>query len=292
MKKIVVTGGEGQVALAMKHHPKASAFNLHFLNRAACDITDPQSISTVLDEIQPDLVINTAAYTAVDQAESEPEIAMRINADGAKHVAEACEKHRVRLIHLSTDYVFDGESTTPITEDHPTYPINVYGESKCLGEIAIRDTLENHLILRVSGVFSEFKTNFLKTILRLARERETLSVVNDQFTCPTDAHSIADTLYTLALAEPRCGTYHFASTPPVSWFQFAASVIGGTCEHNLPLKTHTMKKITSAEYPTAAKRPRYSVLNADRLRNDFGIEQPDWHAGIQRVLNILLKETI
>lgn len=292
MKKIIVTGGEGQVALAMKHHPRAAEFKLHFLTRTACDITEPESLAKAFSDIQPDIVINTAAYTAVDQAESEPALAMRINAEGSQHLAQACEKNKVRLIHLSTDYVFDGKAQTPYSETDATHPINVYGESKCLGEVAIRQTLEDHLILRVSGVFSEYKTNFLKTILRLARERETLSVVNDQITCPTDAHQIADTVFAIAQSEAHCGTYHYCSTPPVSWFQFAASIIGGTCEHNIPLKTHTMKKITTADYPTAAKRPAYSVLRCDRLKRDFGLAQPDWHAGIERVLNILLKEPV
>lgn len=292
MKKLMITGGEGQLALAMKHHPAATKFNTHFLSRDACDITNPASVAKLFRDIQPDIIINTAAYTAVDRAESEPELAFQINAEGPCILAKACEQHQTRLLHVSTDYVFDGTSRTPYTENDPTHPINVYGESKLQGEQRIRQHLENHLILRVSGVFSEFKSNFLKTILRLAQTNEYLKVVDDQITCPTDAHTIAEALYTLALAAPKNGTYHFCSTPPVSWFQFAASIIGGTCEHNIPLKTHTMKKIATAEYPTAAKRPAYSVLNSDRLKRDFGIASPNWHAGIERVLNQLLKEPV
>ncbi len=291
MKKILITGGAGQLAQALLNHPEASSFALTHLNRNECDISDMKALTHALNQYAPDVIINTAAYTAVDLAETEHAKADAANHLGARHLAAYCKMKNIRLIHLSTDYVFNGEARTPYEETSPIHPINYYGESKAAGESAIRETLDNHLILRVSGVFSEYGKNFLKTMLTLAKEREYLSVVTDQTTCPTDAHAIADALYRMVQNEKHQGTYHFCSQPPVSWHHFAACIFGtAIAEYNTEFKLHTFKRITTKDYPTAAKRPFYAVLHCEKIKRDFGIEQPHWQAGIERVLAQLMKE--
>lgn len=291
MKKILITGGAGQLALALLKHPEATSFSLTHLNHHECDISNPTALTNTLKQHAPDVIINTAAYTAVDLAESEHEKADAANHLGAHHLATYCKTKNIRLIHVSTDYVFDGEANTPYQEDAPIHPLNYYGASKAAGEQTIRATLENHLILRVSAVFSEHGKNFLKTMLALAKEREYLSVVTDQITCPTDAHAIAGALYQMVKQEQHRGTYHFCSEPPVSWHHFAACIFGtAIAEYNAEFKLHTFKRITTKDYPTAAKRPAYSVLDCEKIQRDFGIEQPHWQAGIERVLTQLMKE--
>lgn len=292
MKKILITGGAGQLALTLLNHPQAKSFTLVHLNHAECDITNLNQVMSICDQHAPDVIINTAAYTAVDLAESEKEKADQVNHLGALHLAKHCKSKNIRLIHLSTDYVFNGESHTPYQEDAPIHPVNHYGVTKAAGEAAVRETLNNHIILRVSGVFSEHGKNFLKTMLTLAKEREYLSVVTDQTTCPTDAHAIAGAIYQIIQNEKHQGTYHFCSQPPVSWHHFAACIFGSAiAEHNTSFTLHTLKRIATRDYPTAAKRPFYSVLNCEKIKRDFGIQQPHWQQGIERVLTQLIKET-
>lgn len=292
MKKILVTGASGQLASCIAAHPAAKQGGLVFLNRSQANLTDAKALTQTLTSHQPDVIINTAAYTAVDQAETEKTLAMQVNAHGPKILADYCRAQGARLIHLSTDYVFNGKASSPYTEDAAVNPINHYGESKAAGEANIRNTLENHLILRVSGVFSEFGKNFLKTMLTLATTQETLAVVDDQITCPTDAHDIADTLFKILAKENRQGTYHYCSTPPVDWFHFAAAIFGSAIsEHNAKFTLHTMKRITTDHYPRPAKRPLYSVLNCEKIQAELGIVPPSWQSGIERVLAILMKET-
>lgn len=291
MKNILITGGAGQLAHALIHHPEAPAYKLTPLNHTDCDITQFESIKNACDKHAPDVIINTAAYTAVDLAETEKTKADAVNHLGALHLAHYCQLNNIRLLHVSTDYVFNGESQTPYREDDATHPLNYYGATKAAGEVAVRKTLDNHLILRVSGVFSEHGKNFLKTMLMLAKEREYLSVVTDQTTCPTDAHAIAGALYQMVKQEQHRGTYHFCSQPPVSWHHFAACIFGtAIAEYNAEFKLHTFKRITTKDYPTPAKRPFYSVLDCQKIQRDFGIEQPHWQAGIDRVLAQLMKE--
>jgi dTDP-4-dehydrorhamnose reductase len=292
MKKILITGGAGQLALALLKHPEAKSFALTHLNHSECDISDEPALTHCLNQHAPEVIINTAAYTAVDLAESEPEKADAANHLGARHLAAYCKTKNIRLLHISTDYVFDGEANTAYKEDAPIHPVNYYGQSKAAGEQAIRETLDNHLILRVSGVFSEHGKNFLKTMLTLAKTREYLSVVTDQTTCPTDAHAIAGALYQIIKQEKHRGTYHFCSEPPITWHHFAACIFGSAiADYNAEFKLHTFKRITTKDYPTAAKRPAYAVLDCEKIQRDFGITQPHWQAGIDRVLTQLMKES-
>ncbi len=285
--RILITGGQGQVAQSLKNHPMASHFETIFLDKTQCDITSASSIQAAFETYHPDVIINTAAYTAVDLAETNGGDAYIINAAGSLLLAESCHAHSTRLIHLSTDYVFDGTANTPYQETDSTHPVNVYGLSKWQGEEAVRSTLDNHLILRVSGVFSEFGKNFLKTILRLAREQETLRIVGDQFTCPTDAYAIAEAVYTLVNQPNITGTYHFCSQESISWHAFASLITNAAVE---PLKMKTLQNITTDEFPTAAKRPAYSVLDCRKILDDASIQHPNIRESIQRVITQLSKE--
>lgn len=275
-RKILITGGNGQVANALRHHARAREFALTLLSRAEMDITHSDSIAHALQQYQPDIVINTAAYTAVDKAETEQESALEINHLGAANVAKMCQQHQIPLIHLSTDYVFDGSKNAPYLEDDSVNPINFYGHSKLLGEQAVRENCHQHIILRVSGVFGDYGNNFKKTMLRLAAERKELRIVADQLTCPTNANDIAGALLTLAGKLSHYGTYHYCSTPVTSWHAFANAVIAEARERGTLLLVENIAAITAAEYPTPAKRPAYSAFDCSKILRDYGIQQPSW----------------
>ena len=218
--KILITGSDGQVGSALRAHVAAKNFHLIACNRENMDITNPVSIQQAISQFSPDIIINTAAYTAVDKAETHIEEVMQVNHIGTEHLAIACKRNNIPLIHLSTDYVFDGSNTLPYRENDTANPINVYGKSKWLGEQSIREHCEQHIILRVSGVFSEYGNNFMKTILRLANERKELNIIADQITCPTYASHIANVIYSLIPNLHTWGTYHYCDAPAVSWHEF------------------------------------------------------------------------
>jgi dTDP-4-dehydrorhamnose reductase len=283
---ILITGADGQVG-----HELAIANSLHrlvALTRRQLDITDAARIDAVFDQNNPDIVINAAAYTQVDRAESERNQAFAINSDGVRLLGEACARRNLPLLHLSTDYVFGGDSAEGYAEDDAIAPRSVYGESKAAGEEALRSVLAEHVILRTSWVFSATGNNFVKTMLRLGRERSELGIVADQRGCPTSARSIAQVLLQIAdhCLEGKAvewGTYHYCNLPATTWYDFAGCVFqqaGGYDELKL-------RKISTAEYPTAAVRPMNSVLNCGRMQAKFGLAQSDWRCELQQVLNIL-----
>lgn len=278
--KVLITGSDGQVANALRHHPQGHSLQLIALSRRELDITNAKSVAQAIAKHQPSTIINTAAYTAVDKAEQEQDSAFKINHDGAKNLAESCQINNIRLVHLSTDYVFDGNQQTAYTEQDTPNPINVYGQSKLAGEEAIRNACDNHIILRVSGVFSEYGHNFLKTMIKLARERKELSIVSDQITCPTYAKDIAASIFMMIKHPIASGTYHYCSADPVSWHDFAIAIIAEAETHH-PVLVEYIKSISSAEYPTAAKRPLHSVLNCEKINAALGVTQPSWIAGIR-----------
>jgi dTDP-4-dehydrorhamnose reductase len=283
LPKILITGGDGQVASALKKVAANYQANLIFCARSEADITSPSSIENAINQHQPDIIINTAAYTAVDQAETQSDEAHKINVDGARNLANACQQHRIILIHLSTDYVFDGNSHHGYKENDAVHPINIYGKSKLLGEEAIRSICSQHIIVRVSGVFSEYKSNFLKTILKLTQQKNLLRIVNDQTTCPTYAGDIANMLLKIASHPKHMGTYHFCSAPPVSWYGFASEIV-----KQADISTVVLEPIPASDYLTPAKRPAYSVLDCTKIKNDYAISQPDWKTGIHSALFALI----
>ena len=272
-RKILITGSDGQIGNALRAHADAKKFQVIACNRNQMDITEMSAIEKAIAAFSPDMIINTAAYTAVDKAESESELAHLINHQGAKNLAIACNKNKIPLIHLSTDYIFDGEKSSPYLESDNANPINVYGESKWLGEEAIREYCDQHIILRVSGVFSEYGNNFYKTMLRLVNEKKELKIVSDQITCPTYAGNIAGVIYSMIADLKKYGTWHYCDFPAVSWHQFATEITSD----------EKIKKISTEEYKSAAKRPAYSVLDCNKLKNDFGIIQNEWREALGKL---------
>lgn len=282
LPKLLITGGKGQLASALCHHPLAREYDVIACGRETLDIASLASVERAVLQFMPEVVINTAAYVAVDKAEQEKELAMHANQLGAEHLASVCQKYQIPLIHISTDYLFDGVKTSPYHENDAPNPINVYGQSKYLGEQAVRQH-EAHIILRVSGIFSQYGNNFLKTMLRLADERKELRIVADQITCPTYASDIAAAIFALMMQPSHWGTYHYCSTQPVSWHQFATAIFTEAKKYK-KLQVEEVNAVTMAEYPTPAKRPKYSVFDCTKIKNNFGIVQPSWELGIKKTL--------
>ncbi len=291
LPKILITGCDGQLGTALQNDIGQNNYDIIAASRSTMDITDMVSITDAIAHFTPDIIINTAAYTAVDKAESAEVECMRINHVGAQNIAIACQTNKIPLIHVSTDYVFDGSKHQPIAEDEIANPINIYGKSKWLGEEAIRKHTEEYIILRVSGVFSEYGNNFLKTMLRLAAERDELSLVSDQITCPTYAGNIAKVIYSLAKNLDKWGTYHYCDSPPVSWYEFANSIIN-TAKQHTALRVQNVKPIKASEYVTAAKRPAYSVLECSKINIDYGISQADWMDSVNTLVRNELAKRI
>jgi dTDP-4-dehydrorhamnose reductase len=283
MKKIFITGGNGQVAYELVQLFREKNITFIALTREELDITQETAVNKAIQHFKPDAVINAAAYTKVDLAEKEPHLAYAVNSDGPKHLAKACRILQCPLIHLSTDYVFDGAQTTPYLETDPVMPINIYGLSKQQGEAAVKNECEQSVILRVSGVFGVHGHNFVKTILRLAKEKDTLRIVSDQVICPTPARSIAEAIYQILL-NPCWGTYHYCGSKPTNWHALTEIIVQKALEVNQPLLVKKIEAITTKEYPTPAKRPHYSVLNCQRIADTFGIKQPDWEQGLTNVI--------
>lgn len=291
LPKVLITGGHGQLAQAILQHPSANEFTLCALSRQQLDITQISSIITAINQHKPDYIINTAAYTAVDKAEQEQFQADEINHLGTQNIAIACRKNVIPLLHISTDYVFDGNTKVAYTEEAPVNPINHYGLSKWNGEQAIREQWEQHIILRVSGTFSAYGHNYLKTMVKLAQEKPLLRIVRDQITCPTSASDIAGTLLQIIKQYSTAGTYHFCSREAISWYEFTNKIIHQAKKY-IPLTVQEVQAIKSVDYNAPAKRPAYSVLNCQKIAKDYGISQPSIDTGIAAGVEILLKDFI
>ncbi len=249
------------------------------------DFDDPSSLPALVERIAPDIVVNAAAYTAVDRAESERDAAFRANAQAPGELARACARRDALLVHYSTDYVFDGTATRPYREDAPTSPLGVYGASKLAGEEAIRSSGARHMIFRTAWVYAAHGSNFLRTMLRLAREREELRVVADQFGSPTPAPLIADVTAAILAQSPRAsGTWHLTATGETSWHGFASAIVDRAHGLGLLARRPAVTAIATDEYPTPARRPARSCLDCARLQQDFGVRLPDWRAALDAVL--------
>jgi dTDP-4-dehydrorhamnose reductase len=280
---VVVLGAGGQVGRALVERLGASGRGF---DRTACDICDPASVARALRAPTISAVVNCAAYTAVDRAESERELAFAVNAAGAEIVARAAADRNLPMVHLSTDYVYDG-GAAPHREDEQSAPRNVYGASKAAGDIAVAAANPAHLVLRVSWVFGVHGGNFVKTMLRLGRERSELRIVADQLGGPTEARDIADAVITMAehCRQPgfsAWGIYHFAGAPSTSWYGFAEAIFARAAGLRPGLVA-----IAGSDYPAPANRPPNSILDCRRIREIFGIEQPDWRHSLTRVLAAL-----
>lgn len=279
--KILLTGAEGQVGSEIARQGFVqNSCHLIALNHTQLDVTRREDVWQALHFYQPDVVINAAAYTKVDQAEAEPDRAFLVNACGAANVAAVCQQFNVPLLHFSTDYVFDGSKQRGYHEDDSAAPQNVYGVSKWQGEERVRQLCPRHIILRTSWVYGEYGQNFVKTILRLAQEKTEIKVVADQMGCPTAAKDIADVvvhiLPQMIQTESLRGTFHFCSgASAVSWYEFAAQIITHAAKW-VDLKVQQVFPIATTEYPLPAKRPHYSFLNCDKIKSVFAVPQPNW----------------
>jgi dTDP-4-dehydrorhamnose reductase len=291
---VLVTGCRGQIGRELVEAQPCAGLSPIGVGHDDLDVTDRHAVRQVVERYRPTLIVNAAAYTAVDRAESEPDAAFAVNADGPEHLAEAAAKTGVPLIHLSTDYVFDGAKSTAYTEDDALRPLGVYGASKAAGERAVRERLDRHLILRTSWVFGAYGTNFVKTMLRLGRERDRLAVVADQWGCPTGAADIAKAILGIAhqlLISPRIdawGTYHFAGRTSTNWCGFAEAIF----ERAKPFwgRRPEVTPIATADYPTPARRPPASVLDCTRFDRVFGLPRPPWTDRLDMVVRHLLTD--
>lgn len=281
---ILVTGAKGQLGCELNEcsagHPE---YRFMFTDIDQLDITRYDQLEAFILREQPTVIINCAAYTAVDKAESEPELAAKLNIEAVKHLARLALEHNILLVHISTDYVFDGLHHKPYAENHPLNPAGVYASSKAEGELSIRRSKCKHLILRTSWLYSSYGNNFLKTILRLSSERDSLGIVADQTGSPTYAADLAEALLKIlpsVIENPAlCGTYHLSNEGSCSWYDFASEIV--MAEHEsckvIPIETH--------EYPLPAPRPFFSVLSKSLLRKTFGIEMPHWRVAMLRCLH-------
>ncbi len=291
---VLVFGGNGQVgqellrALAPLGKVVATTRSGQLPDGSACEMADfgqPDSLPALLDRLQPSVVVNAAAYTAVDRAEQEVDAAFAANAQAPGVIARWCAAHGVPLVHYSTDYVFDGQGRAPYREDEPTAPLGVYGTSKRDGEDAVRLAGGRHLIFRTAWVYASHGANFLRTMLRVGSEREQLRVVADQIGTPTPAALIAD-VTAQALQHPGhlSGTWHLTASGQTSWHGFAEAIFAEALANGVLAKVPAVEAIPSSEYPTPAKRPAWSVLDNRKLQQDFGIVLPAWQDGLKRVM--------
>jgi dTDP-4-dehydrorhamnose reductase len=249
------------------------------------DVTDVAAIRDVVADARPEIVFNAAAYTAVDQAESSRDLAFAINATAPRVIAEACAAADVPMVHFSTDYVFAGTGQRPILEDDPTWPLSVYGASKLAGEEAVSTSGARYKTFRLCWVYGPRGENFLLTMLRLASERDELRVVADQFGSPTPASWIADAVVKAVTARPEVtGTFNLAASGSTSWHGFASAIVEEGVRARLLQRAPVVRAIATADYPTPATRPAYSVLHCGRLQRTFGIRLPDWRSGVGQVV--------
>lgn len=285
LPRILITGGSGQVGHCLKAQLEGCA-ELSVPDSSTLDIADRRSVRQAVETFRPDYIINAAAYTAVDKAESNAERAFAVNRDGARHLAEAAEAAGAAMLHISTDYVFDGAGGAPYDEAAPTAPQNIYGASKLAGEQAVLAACRRAVVMRTSWVFGAHGQNFVKTMLRLGRERDSLGIVADQYGAPTAATDIAAALITVVrrhtpeqLAE-RAGIYHYCGSPYASWFEFAETIFAEAAAQGVLAKIPAVKPIATADYPTPAKRPADSRLDCGKIRAVFGIAPCDWHSAL------------
>ncbi|GAA4334894.1 dTDP-4-dehydrorhamnose reductase [Mucilaginibacter gynuensis] len=284
MKNIVIFGGSGQLGSCFKQVAENEGITtMHFLSSAEGDIADVESLKSAFQKYEPAYIINCAAYTAVDKAEDETELAAKINTTGVENLAKLAAEYGSTLIHISTDFVFEGNSPLPLKEDDETKPVNVYGQTKLDGEKAIQANTDKYFILRTSWLYSEYGNNFAKTMLKLGSERDELKIIADQVGTPTYAIDLAFTVVQLILTESTAyGIYHYSNEGVASWYDFAKAIftLAETPVKTLPIPT--------SEYKTKATRPAYSVMDKSKIKAALGIEIPYWRDSLHICINRLL----
>lgn len=280
---IIVTGKNGQLGSELLDiHMSYPAFKFVFLDRNELDLAKPEAFESIFKQYKPAFFINAGAYTGVDRAESEKELAMAVNGIAPGKIASLCNSYQTRLIHISTDYVFDGNGTSPYRADQPTSPLNYYGETKLKGEQAALAGSPSTVIIRTAWVYSAYGHNFVKTMLRLMDERSSINVVSDQVGAPTYARDLAVAIMDIVeQGASHTGIYHFSNEGKISWYDFAMAIrdlAGLSCE---------VKAISTKDFPTPAKRPAYSVLDKSSLIRDYGIQPREWKTALQECLSYL-----
>jgi dTDP-4-dehydrorhamnose reductase len=285
---LLLVGSRGQLGWELLNATKECGLDCEGLDTPQVDITDRGAVERTVGRKEFSLVINAAAYTAVDKAESERDQAFAVNAEGPRYLALACARRNIPLIHISTDYVFDGTKKTPYVVSDALCPIGVYGESKAAGERAVQEALETHIILRTSWLYSSHGNNFVKTILRLASEREELKVVGDQYGCPTYAADLAAAIIEITKQidsgrRIQWGVYHYCGRGVTTWHEFARKIceLGGK---HTPIRVKEIKAISTDQYPTPAKRPPYSALDCSKIEMVFGIQTRPWQDSLAEMM--------
>ena len=288
--KILVLGSKGQLGKCLNDQLAITKHDVVYSSREQIDISDFEVTKAKISEISPDFVINATAYTAVDKAEEECQAADRINHLAVANISSICNQLDCWLIHISTDYVFDGNSEVPYKEDNPTNPQSVYGESKLKGEIEIKASGCKYLIIRTAWVYSEYGNNFLKKMLLLGADRDELSIVGDQIGCPTYAQDIAKAIVTilplLDLKGSSSGVYHYCGDEPCSWYEFARVIFSEAEIRGLKTPSY-FKSIATSDYPAPAIRPAYSVLECTKIESVFHVPQSNWRDGVKIVIDRL-----
>ena len=295
MKKILITGKNGQVGWELQR-ALVSSRQIIAIDAEDMDLADADAIRSTVCEVRPDIIINPAAYTAVDKAESEPDLALAVNGIAPGILAEEAKRTGALLVHYSTDYVYDGTRTTPHSESDQTNPQSVYGRTKLVGDVAIQASGCKHIILRTSWVYGVHGGNFVKTILRLAKERDRLTIVSDQFGAPTWARDIASATVNALIAwemsdwsEELGGLYHLTAAGRTNWHEYAQEIVRLARQYDPVLKDKKIEivGIATREYPTPAKRPANSVLSNDKVRDVFGIVMPAWQDSLAECIRLL-----
>lgn len=287
--RVLIAGSHGQVgSILTKQLAKLANTTVIALGKDELDITKQEAVNNVVAEYEPTIIINAAAYTAVDKAEEEVDLSYAINCDGSKYLAQAAQSIGAAILHISTDYVFEGNKSGEYVETDVTNPQGVYGQSKLAGEIAVAKACDKHIILRTAWVFGENGNNFVKTMLRLGLRRKELSIVGDQFGGPTYAGDIADALIQIAKRITQndaieYGVYHFSGLPHVSWFDFADTIFDIAVEQCIIKKKPVITKINTNQYPTPAKRPNNSRLNNNKIIEAFSVKVCDWKAVLKNI---------
>lgn len=284
--KILVTGARGQLGREVVSGFEKTGYNVIGVGRKELDLSRPETVVERVASFEADWVVNCAAYTQVDKAENEPELAFTINRDGAKAIAEGIRKAGGRMLHLSTDFLFDGKQSTPYREDDEPKPLSVYGHSKWQGEQVVQEILPDAIVLRTAWVYGVYGQNFVRTILRLAAEREQLQVVDDQVGSPSWTRDIATTIQTLIEAG-QPGTLNYTNEGIASWYDFALQTIEYARELGFPVKVLELSPIPSRQYPLPATRPSYSVLSKEKVRPLLRQKNPHWRASLYNMLKQL-----
>ena len=290
--KVLLIGNKGMLARDLEPRLIKAGHNVNGIDIDELDITNAGDVNLCINSVCPDAVINCAAYTAVDKAESETELAYAVNKNGPKNLAAACGKQGIPLLHISTDYVFDGNATKPYKEDDRVNPLGVYGKSKWEGEEAVRNYVDNHIIIRTAWLYGSNGNNFVKTMIRLAKEKEEIRVVCDQKGCPTWTGDLADAIVSIINkinTEPESvnwGTYHYCGDGITTWCDFTRSIVEKAGQRE-SLKIKNIEPIPTCEYPTPATRPIWSAMDCSKLYEAFGITNRNWELGLDEMLDEL-----